>query len=740
MSASPDRLYNLLPPVYRLRDADQNYPLRALLQVIEEQVEVVEDDIGQLYENWFIETCQDWVVPYMGSLVGYKEVHAAGEPSSSGDVEARLRNKILITRREVANTIRFRCRKGTLAVTHQLAEAVAGWPALSVEFYRLLVFTQCINLARLDRGRTADIRDGDAMDLLAGPFSESAHTIDVRSVNSKYSRGRYSIPSIGVFVWRIKPYSVTHTPANCFEKAGDHCYQFSALGNDTQLFTLPEKSKSDIREPGMLNVPEPISRRAFAASGEDVEPGEESGVAGYYGAEKSFSIWAPDWPKSGDNLNAPLPVETIIPANLSGWKHKAPNGHILVDPRLGRFVFPIRQLPKSGVWVNYEYGFGMDMAGGEYSRSLSQPLVFKPEEFKLYQVGAGLKYTRIADAIAQWEWDRPAKAVIEIQDSGVYTEQIRITLEENQYLQIRAAKRRRPIIRLLDMLSSMPDSVQVTGKAGSWLVLDGLLITGRGVRIEGAVAGLAIRHCTLVPGWGLDCDCGPQHPVEPSLEFVNSPLCSTIEHSIVGSILVNWDERATDPLKLHISDSIVDATSSELAALSGIEGCLAYASVRIIRTTVIGETKVHLVELAENSIFNDLLLVARKQSGCIRFCYVAPGSRTPQRYECQPDLAEGQARASLLHAIPSATIAEITAAEEAAAERVRPQFNSLRYGTPDYCQLADTCPCEIKRGADDDSELGVFHDLFQPQREANLRARLEEFTPAAMEAGIIHAT
>ena len=60
---NPDRLYELLPVVYRQRDAGQGYPLRALLQVISEQVEIVEGNIDQLYENWFIETCEDWVVP-----------------------------------------------------------------------------------------------------------------------------------------------------------------------------------------------------------------------------------------------------------------------------------------------------------------------------------------------------------------------------------------------------------------------------------------------------------------------------------------------------------------------------------------------------------------------------------------------------------------------------------------------------------------------------------------------------
>jgi hypothetical protein len=47
---------------------------------------------------------------------------------------------------------------------------------------------------------------------------------------------------------------------------------------------------------------------------------------------------------------------------------------------------------------------------------------------------------------------------------------------------------------------------------------------------------------------------------------------------------------------------------------------------------------------------------------------------------------------------------------------------------------------EIRQGASDESEMGVFHNLFQPQREANLRARLDEYTPAGMDAGIFFAS
>ena len=51
-----DRLFKLLPYVIQRRDSEQGWPLRALLQVINEQVDLLEVDCWQRYENWFIET------------------------------------------------------------------------------------------------------------------------------------------------------------------------------------------------------------------------------------------------------------------------------------------------------------------------------------------------------------------------------------------------------------------------------------------------------------------------------------------------------------------------------------------------------------------------------------------------------------------------------------------------------------------------------------------------------------
>ena len=247
-----------------------------------------------------------------------------------------------------------------------------------------------------------------------------------------------------------------------------------------------------------------------------------------------------------------------------------------------------------------------------------------------------------------------------------------------------------------------------------------------------------IRHCTLVPGWSLECDCTPCQPAKGSIHLVNLHGRVRVEHSILGAVRVQQDEVRAEPLDLRISDSVVDATSLHRAALSrpGGDG-IAHAALTIARSTVLGEIQTHVMRLGENCIFAGHVCVARRQIGCVRFSYVVPGSRTPRRYQCQPDLAT---RLALEKLPPHAPPNEKSRSMEHVRRRVRPQFNSMRYGSPAYCQLAPACPDQITRGADDESEMGAFHHLFQPQRALNLRAALDEFTPAGLETGIVYVT
>ena len=732
MTDTLDRLYNLLPYVYRQRDETQGGSLRALLQLIAGQVNVVEDDIDQLYNNWFIDTCQDWVVPYIGDLIGYTPVYEAGEPGDVHTGRERQLNKILIPRREIANTIRYRRRKGTLALLELLANDVAGWPVRAVEFYTLLDITQPINHTRLDRGRTIDVRKGDALDRLDGPFDELAHTVDVRRINSKSTRGRYNIPSVGVFVWRLKEYRVIEAPACGVEEIGRHCFTFSVLGNDTPLYALarPEPDPTHIAEED--NLPVPIRRHAF-----------ERNVKRFYGRGKSLQIWIGR--QEGANIvREYIEPERIIAADLSDWtKYHTPKGKVAIDPKNGRIMFRPGQEP-DGVWVSYRYGFSADIGGGEYNRPILHPfeLTAAPDQkkdFALYHVGEKETLTTIEESLKHWEKVRAERphAVIEITDNSVYTEQLNITLNKGESVQIRAANRTCPTIYLLDRKKNRPDALTVTSKDGGCFSLDGLLITGRGMHVRGKIDEVNIRHCTLVPGWALHHDCEPTNPTEASLELYQTNAVCTIEHSILGPIRVYHDNVLEDPIRIHISDSIFDAINAESKVLCDTEFSFAHVTLTIKRCTVIGAVLAHALDLAEDCIFVSPVTVARRQIGCMRFCYAPPDSRTPRRYNCQPD----QSEKPILELFGQKKIAEEKNRNiEIERLRVHPQFNSLRYGTPTYCQLADACATEIKRGASDQSEMGAFHDLYQPQREANLRTRLDEYTPAGMNAGIIFAT
>jgi hypothetical protein len=113
---SAERLYRLLPAVYRQRDDEQGNPLRELVEILAKQATLLERDIFQLYENWFVETCEPWVVPYIGDLIGVR--------GTGGAVGSRA---------EVADTLGYRQSKGTAAMLERLARDVTGWPARVVE-------------------------------------------------------------------------------------------------------------------------------------------------------------------------------------------------------------------------------------------------------------------------------------------------------------------------------------------------------------------------------------------------------------------------------------------------------------------------------------------------------------------------------------------------------------------------------------------------------------------------------
>lgn len=769
MSGTPDarrdRLYDLLPRHHRREDAAQGQPLRALLRLLAEQVDVIEDDITRLYDNWFVETAEDWAVPYLAELIGYRPVHELGAAPDPDDPGAAALARVLVPRREVANTVAHRRRKGTLTLLEQLSRDVAGWPARAVAYGPRTAVTQHLESLWPMRGRTVDLRDGTALERLGGPFDPISHAPDLRRVGSPRRQGLHNLPHVAVFVWRLQSFLVDRTPGYCVEVAGPRCYTFSILGHDAPLHqpgTSPAVLGDPPRPVQPLDLPLAVTRRAFELND---GPGPRANPE-HYGTDAAFAVWAPDWPHRG--AEQPVPIERVVPADLAGWRYDPAPGTLALDPELGRFAFPGRQLPRRGVRVRYHYAAVAELGGGSYARALTTP-----DGAVVYRVrageGSGGQHPSIGAALRAWRDadPRPPSAVIEIEDSQVYTEALTIELGADESLQLRAADRQRPVLRLLDYLADRPDPFLIRGGPGSRVTLDGLLVTGRGLRVappdflpegDAAPADLAtggssggepgimqgspdlcelrVRHCTLVPGWALGPGCTPRRPVEPSVVLAGSGASLTVEASIVGSIEVDGDAGAREPVAVRLTNSVLDATDPELPALCGPGDLRAHARLHLERCTVFGEVLVHRADRIDTSIVVGRVDVARRRRGCVRYSAVPPGSRTPRRYRCQPDLAEAALREAFAPDLPDA---ERQLRLAALRLRLEPRFDSVRYGTPTYARLAATAAVEIREGAEDGSEMGVYHDLYAPQRRVNLDARLLDHTPAGFDAGVVAA-
>ena len=127
---------------------------------------------------------------------------------------------------------------------------------------------------------------------------------------------------------------------------------------------------------------------------------------------------------------------------------------------------------------------------------------------------------------------------------------------------------------------------------------------------------------------------------------------------------------------------------------------------RIERSTLLGPLHLRELTLAADSLLAGRVDIDRRQQGCVRFCYVAPGSSTPHQVNCCPDDAW-------------------------------PEFSATAYPAPAYGQLAASASAALRAGAANGAEIGAFNELLQPQREANLLASLGEYLRFGLEAGLI---
>jgi len=738
-----ERLYNLLPVIYRQRDTERGEPLRALMNVIETEFHNLESDIAHLYDNWFIESCDKWVIPYIADLIGIRGLNTLVIPSQ---------------RTQVADTLAYRRRKGTIHALEQVAANVTGWGVRAVECFEQLATTQHLDNIRRGAGGSVDMRDMERLAWAGTPFDTFYRTADVRQVSSTYERlrdenrweripGKFNIPNVVLSVWRLQSYPLFRVmPFHL----GDGRYTFDPLGIDAPLFNVPPTPRTGTIIPPAATVPDVLRRKPLA---DELEDRRQALVEGAPHRPLYFEL--PVFEIYLDGSSIPIPPEQIAICDLSDEHAKEYGGEwprpenvrthtearggtnrdfeikVGVDPETGRFLLLDGEAEK--VEVSYARGFSADIGGGPYNRrrtfAVPTEIMWRGYVSKSYEGNEsstieGGRFATLGAALDAWGITGK-DGIVKIMDSATYELEERLLVHaarktstewatDSYTIAIEASERTRPTIR--------GDIVVIDRKGGTRITLNGILLDGS-LRLGGNVQA-RIYHCTLRPLAGRKSIVG--------IEGDNSGLAVTIDSSIVGPIHLSYRVAG-----IAAQDSIIDGAGGYaiVGAVNG-EKKISGPITMLERVTVLG--KVYIRSLTANdSIFADDIQTMSQHSGSTRYCYVPEGSSVPRPYCCQPHLALSYQAAKLGYA----TLEQLSDDERAfIAAMVRPAFTSRVFGQPGYAQLDDRSAAEIDTGAEDGSEMGAFNMLRQHYRRSNLRIAIDNYLRVGLSAGIEYIT
>lgn len=537
-----DKLWRLLPEIYRADDSESpevTGPLQELVERIGVQAAILRRSIDRLWDDQSIETCDDWLIPYIGDLLATNLVaslDAAGQ------------------RLDVAKTIYYRRRKGTPALLEELAADVTRWNAHLVEFFRRLSRTRhCLDpeiglpaetddpagnlqLQRAElltglftatpMGGFADLRNAYGAGRAGTSFDEFFYTADVRI--GRGARGWYGIPKLGVFLWRLYSFSIQDgTPVPC-PTAG--LYTFDPTGRLAPLFAPAARTRSSYGDawvsPKEWHLPGPLSTPLL----ETVE----------------------GMPRE----NASLLVD-VRPVGLAG---------ATVHPEIGTFRVTVAA-PAKDLTVRYHYGFPGRIGAGPFDRRQFEPTVATPAPVRPRVTGGQGQLAADLGALA-------GDGTVTIADNLTYdaVHDLGTGGAAVHRVTVRALNGTRPLIRL----DGTSDWV-VKGDAGSGddheLVLDGIFLSGADLVLQGTFKAVRLKCCTLDPGSSGAGEQPPQvfsssvdgRPLRPSRLIVEARVEELdVDRCVLGGIRA----RAGGEIeRLTVRDSVLQAIrTSDLSA------------------------------------------------------------------------------------------------------------------------------------------------------------------------------
>jgi len=769
-------LYERLPEIYRIRDAEQLPPgqLEAYLKSVEQVFGALHENIEALWNDLFIETCDDWVIPYLADLIGTS--HLKGDPRT--------------LRADVADTIALRRRKGTLGAIERLAANLTGWPCRAVELFPNLAWAQHLNHQRPDRGGkppygelsitrftprrggTVALRDPAMLSLVGTAFDPFAYTPDVKRADD--GARHINLPNLAIYLWRLNAYRLAVTrpllkgvqnlgvpPAASNRARFIVRFDLDPLDRPVRLFNSYQRPEADTQTgTAPLTAPDAVAAPILPAR---LESTSEAGNPKAYFAVDSF-VETANGPEGLDISDVGLQLyipESILDgvnwrvrsANLCAWEtgmsDEVDAHDIVIDPEIGRVLIGVATLaernalisgpianPRPRVFFGYTYGAVAPIGAHPVSRDPA------PVDGAEIRVVNGLDPTgpSLQDTLQNLQ-NETGPVVVEIRDSlvhelnpatlaGTLVESGNSAIRLAHGLIIRAVGGAKPVIRLAAPLAFRPVDTASPLATTVSVDLNGLFITAAAGFVgpliaRAALARLELSGCTLDPG-GQEQRDQTRVPMQESMRLTNgygfavqaeedefSPTPDIIlNRTIAGSIAMD------DGYQLRLQDSIVDAgvgpgdaPGARLAIGPASPPVVSHAAPLSVRgATILGRV---LVREARGSggIFSHRLSVWNHQTGCLKHCYFSGDSdRLPPNFAC------------------------------VSGDGVRLVFSSIRHGTPGYGQLArGTDFAILNRGPGDDA-MGATGFLLEAHKWINLNVRLREFMPVGVRPLVLPMT
>ena len=719
-----DKLWYLIPAVYRFQDTDsfdRPGPLRELVNRIGNQAAVLRRATDRLWEDQSIESCDDWVIAYIADLLDAQLVNGLAAR------EQRL---------NVAKTIYYRRRKGTVALLEELAADISGWNVTVVEFFRRLARTRHnldpkvgiaagetvanqLTLLQAEKlvgpltntvcGGYADLRNPYGALKTGTSFDEYCHSADVRAGIG--NTGWHNIPRLGVFLWRLVSFSAglgfdeaSKAKAGVVPVKSDTCtgtfsyFSFDPTGRRISLFAAASRPFGDTWvSPEEWQLPTPISLGLLKHNFANLYATVLSVV------DNTINFQSLALLDGNGNLIDPVGIAL----KESEFRDPANTGKVyFIDPAQGLLYYK-GNVPNDLALV-YHYGFASMLGAGEYDRTAFAASPASDPAGNVNVFGGKNALSAKLAALAP-------NGALTIDDSFTYDEVSNVTGIQNVLL--RSQNKSRPLIRLPKPSAGSRFEWVLNGTGDAELTLEGLFVSGGDIVLSGSFKSVTLNFCTFDPGTRNKSGSGYELSVDsrelaPSCLWIDGHVQTlVVSRCVLGPV----NERTNGLLdNLTISDSIVQAIGSAPAfkmslGLLQMQGC-----------TVLGSGNVHRIH-ATDSLFDDKLTVVDDQTGCVRFSAWSTGSRLPRRYECVE--------------IPQQA----------------PVFVSRKFGDPAYAQLAEDADTmivniggdsgtSISQGAESGSEMGAFSKEQYSIKMRALKLKYQEYMPMGLMPVFINVT